>query len=183
MKRKKRKTSKEKKKFLWNKSDERWQTGSQVDYHRARLMWIIVSAATLFIIKCAVLAVTQGQVFQNDQQRWVVPHRIHNAMCSGMMDGMIFHDPDSCDAYVQCQRGTVTRMKCPQGMLFDLSLLYCVAARSVNCGTRGHAGMVAPTMPNYPERPPSQESHHSVRRYFLDIQNRKNMKSVFLGLS
>lgn len=95
-------------------------------------------------------------------------------MCSGRMDGIVFPDPDNCESFVQCQRGTVRRMRCQPGTLFDLNLFYCVTAVGVECGGRIQPNLpitpimppMNPTMPN--ERPPTSESHHSVSEHFRE---------------
>lgn len=88
---------------------------------------------------------------------------IHESMCVGRMDGIIFPDPDNCDAYVQCRGGAVIRQRCQSGTLFDLTLYFCVPSHSINCGMRRQP--ISGNTPNSPGTPPSHEAHHSVSIY------------------
>lgn len=88
------------------------------------------------------------------------PGGINENMCAGRMDGIIFPDLERCDAFLQCQRGVVTRQTCQAGTSFDLNLYYCVPHQIVNCGQRKQ--QILP--PSVGEVPPSSESHHSVSR-------------------
>lgn len=95
--------------------------------------------------------------------QWSSHQRITDNMCAGRMDGIVFPDPENCDAFVQCQRGAVMRQRCQAGTSFDLNLYYCVPHHVVNCGQRNHS--IHPPPPNVGEAPPSSESHHSVREF------------------
>lgn len=81
-------------------------------------------------------------------------------MCAGKMDGVVFPDPDNCDAFIQCQRGAVTNQKCQPGTSFDLNLFYCVPSFATDCGARSQSSPVKPPVTD--DGPPSSELHHSV---------------------
>lgn len=88
--------------------------------------------------------------------------RFHDSMCAGRMDGIVFPDPDICDAFVQCQRGAPIPQRCQAGTVFDLKLYYCVGANSVECGSRRppNSRIIPPNSIDVP----TSESHHSVSR-------------------
>lgn len=113
------------------------------------------SVIAAFVLKFLVLVAAQVQV-RTVNPLSTVP-AIRENMCVGRMDGIIFPDPDHCDAYVQCQRGAVRRQRCESGTLFDLKLYYCVPSHSTNCGTRRQ-----PISAVEPENSPSSEEHHRV---------------------
>lgn len=45
-------------------------------------------------------------------------------------------DPTDCSAYYQCEKGSRTRMNCPERQLFDLDKRECNEYERVFCGTR-----------------------------------------------
>lgn len=93
--------------------------------------------------------------------QWNAPiQRITENMCVGRMDEIVFPDPENCDMFVRCQRGTVMRQRCQPGTSFDLNLYYCVPHHVVNCGQRKQLVLLPPPIAG--EAPPSAESHHSV---------------------
>lgn len=135
-------------------------------------MWQLFLVLAFVILKCAALVVAQHPGYSWNSPAFPQPalQRIHDGMCGGRMDGIVFPDPDNCEAFVQCQQGAVTRMRCQPGTFFDLDLFYCVSASSVECGSRRQP--VSPTVnPNPNERPPTPESHHSVSEHFRETRN------------
>lgn len=135
----------------------------------------LFAVVALVILKCAALVVAQypGYPWNSpahpQPSSLITPQRLHDSMCVGRMDGIVFPDPESCEAFVQCQQGFVRRMRCQSGTSFDLNLFYCVVTSSVDCGTRRQS-IAPPTnqMPN--ERPPTPESHHSVSEHFRETR-------------
>lgn len=118
------------------------------------------SVLTAFILKCAVIVAAQNNMF---------PGRVHESMCVGMMDGIVFPDPARCDTFMQCQRGVVMGRRCESGTFFDLGLYYCVPSHTVDCGSRQQpTSNTPPSSPNSPEVPTS-ESHHSVSGIFKEM--------------
>lgn len=131
----------------------------------------MLPVVALVILKCAALVVAQypGYPWNSpahlQPSSWSLQQSLHDSMCVGRMDGIVFADPESCEAFVQCQQGSVRRMRCQSGTSFDLNLFYCVATSSVDCGTRRQS--IAPPTNRVPnERPPTSESHHSVSEHF-----------------
>lgn len=45
-------------------------------------------------------------------------------------------DPVDCNAYFQCDKGTRTRLNCPERQLFDIEKRLCNEYERVNCGSR-----------------------------------------------
>jgi hypothetical protein len=45
-------------------------------------------------------------------------------------------DPNECNAYYHCDKGTRTRMSCPERQLFDLEKRECNEYERVFCGAR-----------------------------------------------
>ncbi len=45
-------------------------------------------------------------------------------------------DPAECNSYYQCDKGTRTRMTCPERKLFDIEKRECNEYERVFCGTR-----------------------------------------------
>lgn len=45
-------------------------------------------------------------------------------------------DPEECNAYYQCDKGTRTKLNCPEGKLFDTEKRECNDFERVSCGTR-----------------------------------------------
>lgn len=145
-------------------------------------MWKLFLVLAFVILKYAALVVAQHPGYfwnspaQPQPSSWNAPQRIHDGMCTGRMDGIVFPDPDNCEAFVQCQQGAVTRMRCQPGTLFDLDLFYCVTASGFECGSRRQPAIIN-TNPN--ERPPTSESHHSVSEHFRETRNGNHWKRYF----
>lgn len=118
---------------------------------------------TAFFIKCVVMIAAQNQMKQINPFSTISP--IRENMCSGKMDGIIFPDPDHCDAYVQCRSGAVIRQRCQNETLFDLKLYYCVPFQSIDCGRRRRP--ISIVIPDSSETPSSSEQHHSVTIYMI----------------
>lgn len=97
---------------------------------------------------------------------------VTNQMCFNQMDGSIFPDSQECNRFVECQHGIVIRKACPDPLLFDLNIYFCVAASSVDCGTRRNAPTTVrpPILPPV-SFPPSPDSviHHSVSLLLLKL--------------
>ncbi len=45
-------------------------------------------------------------------------------------------DPAECNAYYRCDKGTRTRVNCPEGTLFDIEKRECNEYGRVSCGAR-----------------------------------------------
>lgn len=86
-----------------------------------------------------------------------------NNRCRGQMKGIIFPDEISCNSYYRCDSsGFPTRIICPEGTLFDLSLYYCFAEKVVDCGSRHRP-------PPKIVIPPSSNSHHAVSEKYRKL--------------
>lgn len=179
------------KKVFERRDDERYQ---QSCVHLSS-PWINVDddcfsvTATFILLKWAIVVAAQNQIFpggssmnfmqlQSNNQNYqrvnpsqqIIPP-IHENMCIRNMDGMVFPDPDNCDVFVMCQNGMVMRQRCQPGTLFDLSLYYCSAAHTVNCGSRKLQNVPVPPTPQRPV-PPSSEAFHSVRNFYSKTSKR-----------
>ena len=124
---------------------------------------------TAFVLNCVLLVAAQNQMEQHNPFGFIPP--IRDDMCIGRMDGIVFPDPNNCDAYVRCNGSAVIRLRCQPGTLFDLRLYYCVPSNTINCGSRRKPISIVPNSPNAP----TSEQHHSVSPISVIYLERKLM--------
>lgn len=131
----------------WKKSrlDVHWENGWQVSYVKYLLCHISFLNHSKLELLCVKFA-----------------HEILKLFIFTSSLGIVFPDPEICDAFVQCQRGAPIPQRCQAGTVFDLRLYYCVAAHTVECGSRRQPN--SRIIPPNSIDAPTAESHHSVSR-------------------